>query len=139
MLAAPFPVLDLSNRGLCALMLLSLAALTSFGLPHVALGPALQRTAWREVLPAVPVMVLTLGFHVITPLICSVLGGRPAKIRQAILVGGAVPLAMVLAWNTIVLGLAKQVGSRKNLRSRRLSTTILCISLRIRMFVSRLD
>lgn len=110
-LAAPFPVLDASNRALCALMLLSLAALTSFGLPHLALGPALQRTAWRKVLPAVPVMVLTLGFHVITPLICSVLGGRIAKIRQAILVGGAVPLVMVLAWNTTVLGLAKEVSS----------------------------
>lgn len=108
-LAAPFNIVDLSNRALCTLMLLSLAALTSFGLPHVALGPALQRTAWPAVLPAVPVMVLTLGFHVITPLICSVLGGRANKVRQAILLGGAVPLLMVLAWNTVVLGLAKEV------------------------------
>lgn len=57
-------------------------------------------------MPAIPVTVLTLGFHVITPFICKLLSHSVYDARKAILFGGFVPLVMVLSWNAVVLGLA---------------------------------
>ncbi|PQQ02870.1 tyrosine-specific transport protein [Prunus yedoensis var. nudiflora] len=59
-----------------------------------------------SILPAIPVTVLTLGFHVITPFICKIAGNTIAEARKAILIGGSVPLIMVLSWNLSVLGLS---------------------------------
>ncbi|EFH57531.1 predicted protein [Arabidopsis lyrata subsp. lyrata] len=107
----PFDAIDFTNRGLCFLMLFSITSLVAIGL-SVARSNVLAsfgQSCWKvsTVLPAVPVMVLTLGFHVITPFICNLAGDSVSDARRAILVGGVVPLAMVLSWNLIVLGLAK--------------------------------
>ncbi|CAM6126747.1 unnamed protein product [Calypogeia fissa] len=108
---APFKFVDGVNRGLCGLMITAITSLVGFGI-------FAGRELWSahqyhnnvipvsSVLQAVPVTVLTLGFHVITPVVCRVVGGKPEAARRAILVGGAIPLAMVLAWNAVVLGLA---------------------------------
>ncbi|XP_010509910.1 PREDICTED: uncharacterized protein LOC104786249 [Camelina sativa] len=107
----PFDAIDFTNRGLCFLMLFSITSLVAIGL-SVARSNVLAsfgQSCWKvsTVLPAVPVMVLTLGFHVITPFICNLAGDSVSDARRAILVGGVVPLAMVLSWNLIVLGLAR--------------------------------
>lgn len=106
----PFKAVDSLNKALCGLMLLSIASLVGIGIyvgRSMVLGSVDHGTwSWNVLLPAVPVMVLTLGFHVITPLVCKVVGGRPNEARQAILCGGAVPLIMVLAWNAVILGLS---------------------------------
>lgn len=60
----------------------------------------------NAILPAIPVTVLTLGFHVITPFVCMLLRDSMDDARKAILFGGFVPLAMVVSWNLVVLGLA---------------------------------
>ncbi|ESQ51920.1 hypothetical protein EUTSA_v10017973mg [Eutrema salsugineum] len=107
----PFDAIDVTNRCLCFLMLFSITSLVAIGL-SVARSNVLAsfgHSCWTvsAVLPAVPVMVLTLGFHVITPFICHLAGDSVSDARRAILVGGVVPLAMVLSWNLIVLGLAR--------------------------------
>ncbi|CAH8389303.1 unnamed protein product [Eruca vesicaria subsp. sativa] len=107
----PFEVIDVTNRCLCFLMLFSITSLVGIGL-SVARSNVLAsfgQCCWRvsAVLPAVPVMVLTLGFHVITPFICNLAGDSVSDARRAILVGGVVPFVMVLSWNLIVLGLAR--------------------------------
>ncbi|CAL1382221.1 unnamed protein product [Linum trigynum] len=107
----PFNVIDTANRFLCLLMVFSITALVTVGL-YVARANVLSsfaRSSWRvsSILPAVPVAVLTLGFHVITPFICKIAGNTVSEARKAVLIGGAVPLIMVLSWNLIVLGLAR--------------------------------
>ncbi|KAL1206148.1 hypothetical protein V5N11_020373 [Cardamine amara subsp. amara] len=107
----PFDAIDFTNRCLCFLMLFSITSLVAIGL-SVARSNVLAsfgQSCWKvsTVLPAVPVMVLTLGFHVITPFICNLAGDSVSDARRAILVGGVVPLVMVLSWNLIVLGLAR--------------------------------
>ncbi|KAK8634093.1 hypothetical protein V6N13_014922 [Hibiscus sabdariffa] len=106
----PFKAIDVSNRLLCFLMLFSITALVAIGL-SVARANVLgsfAHASWNlsTILPAIPVTVLTLGFHVITPFICKIAGNSVSEARKAVLIGGAVPLAMVLLWNLIVLGLA---------------------------------
>ncbi|XP_050224621.1 uncharacterized protein LOC126674248 [Mercurialis annua] len=106
----PFEIIDNANRVLCVFMLFSIIGLVGIGL-SVARANVLNsfaHSSWgiSAILPAIPVTVLTLGFHVITPFICKLAGDDVSEARKAILIGGCVPLIMVLSWNLIVLGLA---------------------------------
>ncbi|KAJ8570329.1 hypothetical protein K7X08_037301 [Anisodus acutangulus] len=47
-----------------------------------------------------------MGFHVITPFICKIAGNTVHDARKAIILGGVIPLVMVVSWNLIVLGLS---------------------------------
>lgn len=106
----PFKAIDVTNRLLCSLMLCSITALVAIGVSfgRSNLLGSLAYACWKveAILPAIPVTVLTLGFHVITPFVCKIVGDSVYDARKAILIGGAVPLAMVLSWNAVVLGLA---------------------------------
>ncbi|XP_021721260.1 uncharacterized protein LOC110688812 [Chenopodium quinoa] len=106
----PFQIIDSTNRFLCFMMLVSIITLVGIGVSvaRANIVSSLSCSSWHvfTILPAIPVTVLTLGFHVITPFICKVAGDSIDEARKAILIGGTVPLIMVLAWNLIVLGLA---------------------------------
>lgn len=106
----PFKVIDFTNRLLCVLMLFSISTLVAIGL-SVGRSNLLRSFAfasWKPeaIMPAIPVTVFTLGFHVITPFICKLLRHSVYDALKAILFGGFVPLVMVLSWNAVVLGLA---------------------------------
>ncbi|XP_010276451.1 PREDICTED: uncharacterized protein LOC104611189 [Nelumbo nucifera] len=104
----PFKAIDAANRFLCFIMLLSISVLvfTGLSLGRSSLLSSFAYASWvpSAILPAIPVTVLTLGFHVITPFICKIIK-KMMDARKAILLGGAVPLIMVLSWNLVVLGL----------------------------------
>ncbi|ESW23804.1 hypothetical protein PHAVU_004G076800 [Phaseolus vulgaris] len=106
----PFKTIDVANRLLCFLMLFSITGLVAIGIfvarANIMNSFALASWNLSSILPIIPVAVLTLGFHVITPFICKVAGNTLHEARKAILIGGTVPLVMVLSWNLIVLGLA---------------------------------
>lgn len=105
----PFTAIDFFNRFLCILMLLSMTALVVIGslVARTQIFDSFSYASWSiaSVLPTVPVTVLTLGFHVITPFVCKIAGGTLHEARRAILIGGMIPLIMVLTWNLIILGL----------------------------------
>lgn len=105
----PFKTTDIANRFLCFIMLLSITSLVAIGLSvgRTNILSSFLHASWglSSILPAIPVTVLTLGFHVITPFICKIAGNTLNDARKAILFGGFVPLVMVLSWNLIVLGL----------------------------------
>ncbi|CAN6165609.1 unnamed protein product [Urochloa humidicola] len=111
----PFKAVDGANRALCGLMLVSITALvvTGVSVGRSSLLRSLGYACWSPgtILPAIPVTGLTLGFHVITPFICKIVGDSVYDARRAILIGGAVPLAMVLLWNAVILGLAGAGGN----------------------------
>ncbi|KAE9612513.1 hypothetical protein Lal_00033280 [Lupinus albus] len=105
----PFKTIDVVNRLLCFLMLFSITSLVAVGL-SVARANIISSfviASWKlsSIAPIIPVAVLTLGFHVITPFICKIAGNTVHEAKKAILIGGTVPLLMVLSWNLIVLGL----------------------------------
>ncbi|KAK3011838.1 hypothetical protein RJ639_010832 [Escallonia herrerae] len=106
----PFKAIDAANRFLCCIMLFSITALVAIGLfvGRTNILSSFTHASWglSSILPAIPVTVLTLGFHVITPFVCTIAGNTVTEARKAILSGGLVPLLMVLSWNSIVLGLA---------------------------------
>ncbi|GLJ50216.1 hypothetical protein SUGI_1068850 [Cryptomeria japonica] len=125
---ASFKVIDGVNRVLCVLMVASISALVGVGVfvRRQCIWNSLNHVVWAPdvLLPAVPVTVLTLGFHVITPFICKIVGRKPRDAFKAISCGGAVPLAMVLSWNAVILGLAQS-----STRSRTLDPIKLLLSL----------
>jgi amino acid permease len=106
-----FQAVDTLNRALCGLMLASITGLVGIGISvgrKFWLGSVSSGTwSFSALSPAIPIIALTLGFHVITPVVCQVVGGKPQEARKAILCGGAVPLLMVLAWNAVIVGLAQ--------------------------------
>lgn len=106
----PFKVIDVANRCLCITMLFSITALVVIGIfvGRMSILGSFAYASWRfsSVLPAIPVAVLTMGFHVITPFICKIAGNTVHDARKAIILGGTIPLVMVVSWNLIVLGLS---------------------------------
>lgn len=106
----PFSAIDAANRFLCISMLFSITALVAIGIlvGRTSILSSFSYASWgiSSVLPAIPIAVLTLGFHVITPFVCKIAGKTIQEARRAILIGGLIPLLMVLLWNLIVLGLA---------------------------------
>lgn len=108
----PFEAIDKTNRLLCGLMSVSISTLVAFGISigRNSLLTSLSFASWRpqSIVVAIPVTVLTLGFHVITPFICKIAGDTVYDARKAILIGGSVPLAMVLSWNAVILVLARK-------------------------------
>ncbi|XP_047337233.1 tyrosine-specific transport system-like [Impatiens glandulifera] len=63
---------------------------------------------WAKVPEAIPVMIFSLVYHDLAPVLCAYLGGDIGRIRTSILVGSVVPLLTLLAWNAIALGLFAQ-------------------------------
>ena len=60
---------------------------------------------WDAMGPALPILFLALVYHDLVPMICSLLGGDLPRIRQALVIGGACPLAMFLTWNAVALAM----------------------------------
>ena len=94
---------EAGNNLLFAGVLASFVALLGLGLPAVQ-PSLLGRADLAAVVPAVPVMVLSLVYHNVVPTICYQLGCDLAKIRTAITVGSAIPTAMFICWNLVILG-----------------------------------
>lgn len=63
----------------------------------------LQTQHWPAVSPAISVMLVTLFYHNIIPVVTTRLEGDIRKIRQSVIIGSAIPLVMFLAWNAVIL------------------------------------
>ena len=64
----------------------------------------LSRVDVEQVVPALPVMALSLVYHNVVPTVCSGLGCDLPRIRTAIVAGSALPTIMFIAWNAVILG-----------------------------------
>ncbi|KAF6139711.1 hypothetical protein GIB67_006659 [Kingdonia uniflora] len=58
---------------------------------------------WDKVPTTIPVIVFTLVYHDLSPVICAYLGGDLAQIRTSVVLGSLVPLFILLVWDAVVL------------------------------------
>ncbi|XP_071734567.1 uncharacterized protein [Rutidosis leptorrhynchoides] len=66
---------------------------------------------WTKVPATIPVMIFSLVYHDLAPVLCAYLGGDIGRIRTSIVVGSVIPLVGLLVWNAIALSLSNQVDS----------------------------
>eukprot|EP00640_Fibrocapsa_japonica_P001949 CAMPEP_0113945110 /NCGR_PEP_ID=MMETSP1339-20121228/38489_1 /TAXON_ID=94617 /ORGANISM="Fibrocapsa japonica" /LENGTH=535 /DNA_ID=CAMNT_0000950519 /DNA_START=143 /DNA_END=1750 /DNA_ORIENTATION=+ /assembly_acc=CAM_ASM_000762 len=91
------------NNAFVAVVLLSFVGLLTVAVPGVRAERLLDQD-WSQAYEMIPVMFVALVFHNIVPVIATQLEGNVSKVRQAILVGSAIPLVMFLMWNAVILG-----------------------------------
>ncbi|XP_059628307.1 uncharacterized protein LOC132271063 isoform X2 [Cornus florida] len=63
---------------------------------------------WGKVPATIPVMIFSLVYHDLAPVLCAYLGGDLKRIRTSVLLGSVVPLLALLVWDAIALGLSAQ-------------------------------
>lgn len=95
---------DLLNRFLMAGLAVSYAGLVFAGMPCCK-GENLTHSSWGHAIFALPAMIISFGFHNLVPSLTDYLKGNERDLRIAILVGSALPLAVYLLWDGIILGI----------------------------------
>lgn len=95
---------DQLNRFLMVGLVAAYAALVAVGLPHV--NPHyLAYQNWSPTLLAIPVIIVSFGFHNMIPSLTTYLGRRAPALRWTMVIGGFVPLIVYLVWEAIILGI----------------------------------
>lgn len=100
---------DRLNRLLMVGLIFSYFALVVIGIPHINLT-FLQHGNWKLALGAVPIMIISFGYHNLVPSLSSYLYYDVKKLRLAILIGSAIPLFIYLLWEALILGLVPMEG-----------------------------
>ncbi|OMO82581.1 Tryptophan/tyrosine permease [Corchorus capsularis] len=63
---------------------------------------------WSKVPATIPVMIFSLVYHDIAPVLCAYLGSDLARLRASVFIGSLVPLLALLVWDAIAIGLSAQ-------------------------------
>ncbi|XP_062001221.1 uncharacterized protein LOC133718397 [Rosa rugosa] len=63
---------------------------------------------WGKVPPAIPVIIFSLVYHDLAPVLCAYLGSDLKRLRISVVLGSLVPLLGLLVWDAIALGLSAQ-------------------------------
>jgi tyrosine-specific transport protein len=95
---------DWFNRLLMLGLILSYICLVFVGAPHINLN-LLQHREWRAVTLVIPTVLVSFGFHNLIPSLATYFYGQVKPLKQAIIIGSALPLIIYLAWNGLILGL----------------------------------
>ncbi|GKB19744.1 tryptophan/tyrosine permease [Tanacetum coccineum] len=66
---------------------------------------------WTKVPATIPVMIFSLVYHDLAPVLCAYLGGDIGRIRTSVVLGSVVPLVGLLVWDAIALNLSNQAES----------------------------
>ena len=101
---------DKMNQALTATLLSLFGVLIAGGLTRADWSAADFAGDWSCAPACVPVVFLALVYHDLVPVICAYLAGDVSKIRKAVILGSAAPLAMFLAWDAVALGVAAASG-----------------------------
>ncbi|KAI3470450.1 hypothetical protein Pfo_027113 [Paulownia fortunei] len=63
---------------------------------------------WEKIPATLPVMIFTLVYHDLAPVLCAYLEGDLKRIRASVFLGSVVPLLVLLIWEAIALGLSNK-------------------------------
>jgi len=97
-------LVDYFNRVLMLGLFLSYLALLYFGLPHVN-SSYLTHQNWPLSFSALPVLVISFGFHNMIPSLVDYYQGDRKKLLLVICGGSALPLVVYLLWQITLLGI----------------------------------
>lgn len=95
---------DLINRWLMGGLIFSYLAMILLGLPKIQASQLLYSEP-KAALMALPVLVISFGFHNIIPSLTHYLHGDLRSVRRAILGGSLLALFIYLLWTLFVLGI----------------------------------
>jgi tyrosine-specific transport protein len=98
------------NRFLMLGKILAFLALVFWGSRYVQ-GSLLLRSAPQYALFALPILVISFGFHNMIPSLTHYFENNLKKVRFSILYGGLFALVIYLVWQIIVLGIVPLEGS----------------------------
>lgn len=95
---------DHLNRTLMIGLVAAYGTLVLLGIPNVDV-PALAQREWMAGFTAVPLMLISFGYHNMIPSLSTYLKRNVSKLRLAIIVGNLIPLGIYLLWEAVILGL----------------------------------
>lgn len=99
---------DRLNQVCTSLLLILYAMIVTTGFREVDVISSLasETPNWSALPPALPIILLSLVYHDLVPVICSMLGGDRGSVRSAIVLGSLIPLAMFGSWEAVALGIS---------------------------------
>lgn len=74
------------------------------GLPHINTG-LLTTANWSGILVAIPLMVISFGYHNLVPTITEYLEHNKREVVKSIAIGSSLPLLVYLLWDGLIMGL----------------------------------
>lgn len=104
---------DLWNRCLMIGKISAFLGLVFIGATHVQ-SSFLERSTPEFALYALPVLVISFGFHNMIPSLTDYLKNDLKKVRKSIIMGGLFALSIYLIWQIIVLGIVPMQGIVEN-------------------------
>lgn len=96
-------LVDSVNRYLMGGLALCYLLLVIFGGEHMQIERLVRRD-WSASLIALPMLVISFGYHNLVPTLTHYLDKDARKLRKAILVGSALPLLVYIIWEAVIIG-----------------------------------
>ncbi|GMH35841.1 hypothetical protein BSKO_03709 [Bryopsis sp. KO-2023] len=96
---------DVTNRFLTGGLVALFGALVFGGAQIAQWDTLLIQQDWGQAWGALPIVFLSLVFHDLVPVLCKYLGYDKSRVRAALVLGGAIPLGMFLAWDSVALAM----------------------------------
>ncbi len=115
---------DWFNRFLMIGLVASYFSLLFFGVGYIE-PSLLTRSDWPAVLLVIPAMVISFGYHNLIPSLTTYLHGDSKKLIGVVVIGSLIPLAIYLAWESLILGIVPIDGFQKALDSGEIATLAL--------------
>ncbi len=100
---------DYLNRILMAGLIAAYCILVLLGSQHINKA-YLEVQQWRYTFAALPVLVISFGFHNMIPSLAMYLKGDVARLRMTVLIGSLVPLLVYILWEVVMLGIIPVQG-----------------------------
>ncbi|PIA58578.1 hypothetical protein AQUCO_00500483v1 [Aquilegia coerulea] len=99
---------DQVNQWLTTAMIVLLVAIEVVAVSSGDLSGFEAAGNWGKVPATIPVIIFTLVYHDLAPVICAYLGGDLARIKVSFILGSLVPLLVLLIWDAVALSLSFQ-------------------------------
>lgn len=95
---------DYFNRVLMVGLIAAYCVLIFLGSQHVDLA-FLGVQQWRYAIAALPVLIISFGFHNMIPSLAMYLKGDVARLRLTVIIGSLIPLFVYIVWEAVMLGI----------------------------------
>lgn len=100
---------DYLNRLLMVGLVVAYCILVILGSQHIQ-SSYLAIQHWQYSFAALPVLIISFGFHNMIPSLAMYLKGDVGRLRTTVLVGSLIPLLIYLLWEAVMLGIIPVQG-----------------------------